>query len=453
MGKITVCMARTRLITVEQAKAGQRLALDVKVGKDTFLTAFSELTEEHISHLRDHGVGEIVIVDETAGTEVTEPTDDYEILEPLANVPDAKLSDAIAALDKECAGELLPEVSARLRPAQTLHLHAYAYARALEPDRSLPVETPTEEEEWFSRHKEQLRSDAGLVPVMSPVLASEVSKRLKHAQARISAGETVSNETLGELAQFVLNGLNLDSNSYVSLEDLGDAADLIPAHTVRTVIVFLKVAAPDGEKRKRQGEFIKGIACYNLGLASVVSQLARAGEIAESALEKLPDEYKNLYHKLRRAEGVEESVLEMVFLQNEHADGEGFPYGLSYDSIPQHSQLLALASKFALLTLSKPRLPRLAPRSAAIRILARVSNNFYSSTTGLFLKELGIYPVGSAVKLADERLALVTRLHPEDLLNPVVRIIRSDSRDAAVVGQPLDLRRNDLSIAGALREF
>jgi hypothetical protein len=213
------------------------------------------------------------------------------------------------------------------------------------------------------------------------------------------------------------------------------------------------VAAPGGEKKKARREFVKGIVSYNLGMAGLAAQLARAGGATESALEKLREDYKNLYHRLRRAEGVAESVLETVFLQNEHADGNGFPYGLSYDSIPLNSQLLALASRFCLLTLSKPRWPRLTPRSASIRILAGVLKSFDSPATGLFLKGIAPYPVGSAVKLSDNRPALVTRLHPEDLLNPVVRAIRSDAKGTAVVGQPLDLRRKDLSIAGALREF
>ncbi len=463
LGMMIAVMSKTRLINVEHARVGQRLALDVKVGSTTILTAFSELTEEHISHLREHGVGEIVIVDEstepaatgptTKRPAVVEPVDDYEAAEPIPDVPDTEIDSAIAALGVARAGDILPDVAAGLRPIKTLHIHAYAYARSLEPDQLLPTETPIEEEEWFSRHKEELRGNAGLVPAMAPIPAQEAREHLKQAYIQFSDEETVSAETLDALSQLVLDNLNLDRNSHLQLTDVGKPADYVPAHILQTIIVFLKARQDTGDPERRRREFIKGITSYNLGIASLASRVSRAGGLTETALGKLHDGYKSLYHNLRRAERVEESVLELVFLQNEHADGNGFPYGLSDDSIPLDSQMLALASRFSLLTLSKPRMPRLAPRQAAVRILANVSKNFRASAAGSFLHEIGIYPVGSAVKLSDKRLALVTRLNADALLRPVVRAIRSDANGSVVVEQAMDLRRKDLSIAGAVREF
>lgn len=463
LGIVITVMSKTRLINVEHARVGQRLALDVKVGTTTILTAFSELTEEHISHLREHGVGEIVIVDEPAQSAangltteppaVVESVDDYEAAEPILDVPDTEIDSAIAALGEERASDILPDVAARLRPIKTLHIHAYAYARSLEPDQLLPTEIPTEEEEWFSRHKEELRGNAGLVPAMPLASAREAHGHLMQALARSSDEETVSAKALDALSQLVLDNLNLDRNSHLQLTDVSKPADFVPAHILQTIIVFLKARQDTGDPERRRREFIKGITSYNLGLASLASRVSRAGGLTEAALGKLHDGYKSLYHNLRRAERVDESVLELVFLQNEHADGNGFPYGLSNDSIPLDSQLLALASRFSLLTLSKPRMPRLAPRQAAVRILANVSKNFRASAARSFLRETGIYPVGSAVKLSDKRLALVTRQNADALLHPIVRAIRSDDDGSVVVGQAMDLRRKDLSIAGAVREF
>ena len=456
-------MSRTRSINVEHARVGQRLALDVKVGTTTILTAFSELTEEHISHLREHGVGEIVIVDDPTeaaanGLSVerpvfVEPVDDFEITEPIPDIDDAVFGGAISALGVAPAGDILPDVRSRLRPAKTLHTHACAYARSLEPDQTLPVETRSEEEEWFSRHKEELRSKAGLVPAMPLPYIIEAQEHLKQAFTRLSDEDTVSDKTLNELSRLVQNNLNTDRNSYFQLTDVGKSEDIVSKHIVQTIIVFFKARPDTDEPKRRKREFIKGIVSYNLGLANLSTRVTRGGGLTEAALEKLHDDYKSFYHHLRRAEGIEESVLELVFLQNEHADGNGFPYGLSSDSIPQDSQLLALSNRFSLLTLSKPRFPRLTPRDAEARILACVPKNFSASAASSFICETGVYPVGSAVKLSDNRLALVTRQNADALLTPVVRPIRSDGDGKVAVGQPMDLHRKDLSIVGALREF
>ena len=463
LGMMIDVMSRTRSINVEHARVGQRLALDVKVGTTTILTAFSALTEEHISHLREHGVGEIVIVDDPTeaaadGQAVehpvfVEPVDDYEVTEPIPDIADAELGGAIEALGAAPAGDILPDVRSRLRPVKTLHIHAYAYARSLEPDQLLAAEILTDEEEWFSRHKEELRGNAGLVPAMPPARTKEAQEYLKQAFAQLSDEDTVSGETLDGLSQLVQDNLSLDRNSHIQLADISKPEDYVSAHILQTIIAFFK-ARPDTDEPKQRGrEFIKGIASYNLGLANLSARITGGEGPSEAALNKLHDDYKSLYHHLRRAERVEESVLELVFLQNEHADGNGFPYGLSDDSIPQDSQLLALSSRFSLLTLSKPRNPRLTPRDAALRILASVSRNFRASAAGSFLRETGVYPVGSAVKLSDHRLALVTRQNADALLTPVVRPVRSDDDGSVAVGQPMDLHRKELSIAGVLREF
>jgi len=455
-------MSKTRSINVEHAKAGQLLALDVKVGTTTILTAFSELTEEHISHLREHGVGEIVIVDDPGNATAdraaerpvfVEPVDDFEVTEPVPDISDTELGTAISALGAAPTRDILPDVRSRLRPSKTLHTHACAYARALAPDQALLAEARSEEEEWFSRHKEQLRSDAGLVPALPPAQTEEALEHLKRAFADLSDEAIAGSEALDGLAKGLQGNLNIGRDSYLQLADVGKPEDYVSKHILQTIITFFKARPDTDEPKRRKREFIKGITSYSLGLARLSARIAGGGSLAEVALERLHEDYKSLYHHLRRAEGVEESVLELVFLQNEHADGRGFPYGLSSDSIPQDSQTLALSSRFSLLTLSKPRFPRLTPRDVALRILACVPNNFSASAASSFMRETGVYPVGTAVKLSDHRLALVTRQNADALLAPVVRPVRSDGDGKVAVGQPMDLRRKDLAIVGALREF
>jgi HD-GYP domain-containing protein (c-di-GMP phosphodiesterase class II) len=169
-------------------------------------------------------------------------------------------------------------------------------------------------------------------------------------------------------------------------------------------------------------------------------------------MQKLHDDYRNLYQTMRRANGIDESVLELIFLQNEHCDGSGFPYRLSGDSIPFESQCLSISNRFSHLTLSKPRMPRLNPREASMRIIASSGTQFQSQAVHTFLGHTGVYPNGSLIKLSDQANAVVTRQNPDAILRPVVRRVEwADGQHS--LSEPVDLKQNGVFVTGANFEY
>ncbi len=468
-----------KVIDLSEAEPGQRLAKDARMGFTTLLAAGTTLTAERIKHLRARGIASITIytaeemaemeaadeaeletedlasaeTSDAAGASVPDEVDDYELLEPIGEVTDGELEQAIARLAVEGNGEVLPSVSSRLKQLPSLENHALAYSRSVRSNEPVPLLTPNREEEWFSRSKDLVRANSGLEPAIPKAFSSVVAKRLKRALAAMFSGETIGRADLDELSLMVYLNLSVEPNRYLHFDDVATADDYVPAHTLRTVTTFFLSEGLEGFLEDKRREFIKGIISHHLGLAGLVSRLSNGNGQSSVNSEQLQEEYKNLYHELRRANGIDESVLEMVFLQNEHYDGSGFPYRLSGDAIPEESQVMAIASKFSHFTLSKPKLPRVTPREACMRVIAGSGSQFNPGAVHGFLQKVGFYPVGSPVLLSDERMAVVCRQQTDALLRPVVRVVETQPDGTVAVDQELDLRSNGTYIDGPLREF
>jgi len=457
-------MEQPRLIPLDRAEPGQRLAKEVTHGFTVLLTAGTILTQERIESLRAHGIEHVLILPEgeavpglepvlepDASTE--EPTSDYEVTEPIGAVSEQELGGAIEQLEREGNGLVLPEVTRKLADLPSLHSHAHAYTRSLDERAPLPRQVPSEEEALFARHKESVREEAGLHPALPRAFVATVVKRLSRTLRATVSEEPVSRSELEEMALLLLHNANLSAESFLYLDDISSPGEYVPTHILRTIIAFFKVNGENGLGEDRRREFAKGIIGHNLGLAKLALSLLQDGEPTEAIRTKLHDSYRNLYHNLRRTNGIDESVLEMVFLQNEHYDGSGFPYRLSGDSIPRESQTLSLASRFSHLTLSKPRLQRLTPRGAMVRVLANSGRVFHPRAVLNFIQQTGVYPVGSPIRTGDNRIGLVVKQNKGAVLHPVVCMVEADAEGRLGLGSPCDLKQTRTPIAEPLREF
>jgi hypothetical protein len=69
-----------------------------------------------------------------------------------------------------------------------------------------------------------------------------------------------------------------------------------------------------------------------------------------------------------------------------------------------------------------------------------------------FVKSLGIYPIGSLVKLSSGRLAVVVEQTPKSLTMPIVKVFFSTNSNLRVTPETLDLSLPGLSEKIAGRE-
>ena len=87
------------------------------------------------------------------------------------------------------------------------------------------------------------------------------------------------------------------------------------------------------------------------------------------------------------------------------------------------------------LTSDRPYRKSIFPNEVVEYLMGCADKHFDYDILKHFLKIIFAFPVGTFVKLSNEKLAVVIKNHSENILRPLVRIVNSDG----TVGEDIDL--------------
>ncbi len=139
--------------------------------------------------------------------------------------------------------------------------------------------------------------------------------------------------------------------------------------------------------------------------------------------------------------GMTEMMLDIVAHHHERLDGTGYPHALSGNQIPLHAQLAAIVDVYDALTSDRPFQQRTEPTEALRQLYGMTATHFSEDLIKAFVRTVGVYPVGSLVRLDNGYLAVVVEENNHDLLKPRVCVMFDPRIDRYIRPYLLDLGR------------
>jgi len=167
-----------------------------------------------------------------------------------------------------------------------------------------------------------------------------------------------------------------------------------------------------------------GLTC-NVGMFDLQEILhGQAGQLNEEQKRQILDHPKKSALLLKKAGVMNKLWLEVVLQHHEQIDGSGYPRRLQGKYFLKESRILGMADKYHAMISSRHYRKGLTP-TQALKQLFKVRGKQIDETVALmFIKEVGIYPPGSFVRLKNGETALVTR-RGEDSMKPEVKSLLS----------------------------
>lgn len=243
------------------------------------------------------------------------------------------------------------------------------------------------------------------------------------------------------LVEEISNSVMRNPGALISIARLKNKDEYTYMHSVAVSALMISLARQLGmdEEDTRKA----GLA----GLLHDVGKMAIPDEILNKP-GKLTDEEFNVvrnhpvagYEILLESKGMDTMVLDVCRHHHEKVDGGGYPDNLKGDQLSMYAKMGAVCDVYDAITSNRPYKEGWCPAESLRRMAEWCKcGQFDSRIFQAFVKSVGIYPVGSLVRLESGKLGVVIDQSEKSLLAPKVKVFYSIKSGARLKPQILDM--------------
>lgn len=191
---------------------------------------------------------------------------------------------------------------------------------------------------------------------------------------------------------------------------------------------------------------------HDLALGGLIHDIGKM-RVAQAVLNKparlTDDEFRHMKSHVvlgsdlvRQLPGIPALALAPLELHHERFDGSGYPKGLKGEQISTVGRMAAIVDVYDAITSNRAYRKAISPAAAVQKLFEWSKDHFDPEMTKVFLKSVGIYPIGTLVRLESGRLGVVVEQSESHLLTPVVRVMYDGRRQHYISPEDVDLSRS-----------
>ena len=255
-------------------------------------------------------------------------------------------------------------------------------------------------------------------------------------------GKALSGSDALEIVEEISNSVMRNPSALISLARLKNKDDYTYMHSVAVCALMVSLARQlglDAEQVRQAG--LAGLV-HDIGKMMIpVEILNKPGKLTDAEFISVKNHPAEGHKMLLEGSDICEVALDVCLHHHEKIDGSGYPKRLKDEQISLYAKMGAVCDVYDAISSNRPYRNGWEP-AESLRKMAEWSNGHFDRTVfEAFVKSIGIYPVGSLVRLESNHLGVVTGQSGKSLLTPQVKVFFSIKSNGRIPAKIVDLSK------------
>ncbi|GAA5214209.1 HD-GYP domain-containing protein [Corallincola platygyrae] len=242
----------------------------------------------------------------------------------------------------------------------------------------------------------------------------------------IAEGKSVDIEKAEEMADGLIDSVFRNQNALSFMVQMKDKDEYLYQHAVNCATLMTLFARHMDFGRETIQHLAVGMMFHDVGKIHIPRELIdKAGELTEKEFEIAKQHVDFSWEIASSIPHVASETLDVIKQHHERMDGSGYPDGLAGEEISIYGRMAAIVDTFNALTSDRPYKDSVTALTAFNIMKNGTPGEYDQDLLNQFIRCVGVYPVGTLVKLKSGKLGLVMQGNFSNPLKPMVTVFYS----------------------------
>ncbi len=278
----------------------------------------------------------------------------------------------------------------------------------------------------------------------------EAAENVKELFLNASRDEALSTETICVLASEITKSVVRNEYAMAILTRLRHHSTYQWEHSINCGVLMCGFALFLGLKEDVVTQLTLGAMLHDVGVAKVSRGiLDKKTQFTANDISVMKKHISWGVEICKRDGFSTKIITEMTVNHHERLDGSGYPRGLKAEKISKLSRMIAIIDVYDAITGEKTYKDTMQPIDALRHLLGK-KEHFDQELVQQFIKYVGVYPVGSLVKLSNDRLAIVMQGNRVNPVKPIVKVFFNITEMSYISAKTHNLQDYSVNIVAAV---